>query len=104
MGAKRAGWPRRALVAALALTMILTSCAAGPQSAPAGPGAQDGAAGREPQREPKTIRITLPSVSMNFLHPEVANEAGLAAAEGLAFEVSHAQQGTNKAAASLRAG
>jgi ABC-type nitrate/sulfonate/bicarbonate transport system substrate-binding protein len=104
MGAKRAGWPRRSLVAALALTMILTSCAAGPQSAPAGPGGQDGAAGRELEREPKTIRMALPSVSMNFLHPEVANEAGLAAAEGLVFEVSHAQQGTNTAVASLVAG
>jgi NitT/TauT family transport system substrate-binding protein len=108
MGARRMAWPRRSIVAALALTIIVTGCGGGP-AAPVAPGAATApqpAAGQPagPSGEPKTIRIALPSVSMNFLHPEVANEAGLAAEEGLAFEVSHAQQGTNTAVASLVAG
>jgi len=118
MGAKRAGCRPRSVIAALALTAIITGCGtgqaappvpgadapAGPQSAPAVSGGQGGPAGRGTGGELKTIRIALPSVSMNFLHPEVANEAGLAAAEGLTFEVTHAQQGTNTAVASLIAG
>jgi ABC-type nitrate/sulfonate/bicarbonate transport system substrate-binding protein len=91
----------------LALTLMV-GCGAGatPPAAPGATAGQQPAAAQVggPGGEPKTIRIALPSVSMNFLHPEVANEAGLAAAEGLAFEVSHAQQGTNTAVASLVAG